>query len=254
MEIDDLNRLKDVREKRRKQRKQAAFWNLMTFFVVLLLLASVGLSVWIYVQPDTPLNPFPPPTLPAFGGLPSQPTVKNGGASVIGSSTPQPTFTPPITLTTTPLAVTITLPMPSQTVQLLFSLTPTQRPVYPYDLKGEPSAIQAFQLSSDKACQWMGVGGQAVDLQNRPAVGILVQLGGYLDRKNYQQTSLTGTALQYGQAGFEFTLTEEPAASNKTLWVQLVDQSQVPLSDRVLFDTFNDCNKNLILINFRQVR
>jgi hypothetical protein len=36
--------------------------------------------------------------------------------------------------------------------------------------------------------------------------------------------------------------------------VQLFDQSMAPLSERVFFDTYDDCSQNLILINFRQVR
>jgi hypothetical protein len=66
--------------------------------------------------------------------------------------------------------------------------------------------------------------------------------------------SLTGVALNYGPSGFEFQLAGKPVASKKTLWTQLLDQEGLPVSDRVFFDTYADCNRNLILINFKQVR
>jgi hypothetical protein len=58
----------------------------------------------------------------------------------------------------------------------------------------------------------------------------------------------------YGPGGYEFELGEGPVASTQTLWVQLLDQAMLPLSDKIYFDTFSECDKNLILINFNQVR
>jgi hypothetical protein len=85
-------------------------------------------------------------------------------------------------------------------------------------------------------------------------VGITVQLGGSFNRGTLYQLSLTGTALQYGPAGYEFTVADQPVNSSQAVWVQLLDQSGIPLSNRIYFDTFNDCSRNLILINFRQIR
>ena len=42
--------------------------------------------------------------------------------------------------------------------------------------------------------------------------------------------------------------------STATLAVQLVDQAMMPISNRVIVDTTPDCDKNLILVNFKQVR
>jgi hypothetical protein len=67
--------------------------------------------------------------------------------------------------------------------------------------------------------------------------------------------SLTGVALNYGRVGYyEFTLADEPIASEEALWVQLLDQSSTPLSKRIYFETFESCDKNLIIVNFKQVR
>ena len=100
----------------------------------------------------------------------------------------------------------------------------------------------------------MGVAGRVFDMQDRPVKGVRVVLYGFLDGKTVQLLSLTGTAVQYGPSGYEFTLSDTPVDSKGQLYVRLLDQSDLALSDKVYFDTFSDCNKNLILIDFKQVR
>lgn len=84
--------------------------------------------------------------------------------------------------------------------------------------------------------------------------GITVMLGGHLDGQTLYQLSLTGTALQYGQAGYEFTIADAPKRSKQAVWVALFDQAMIPLSGKIYFDTTDDCSQNLILVNFRQIR
>jgi hypothetical protein len=127
---------------------------------------------------------------------------------------------------------------------------------YPYEVqKGSPLAVQNI-YHPELECFWMGVGGQVLDMSGAPVVGLIVQLGGALPgvQLSLPMLSLTGVALNYGPSGYEFQLAGEPVASKKTLWLQLLDQAGLPVSDKVSFDTFKDCNRNLILINFKQVR
>jgi hypothetical protein len=103
----------------------------------------------------------------------------------------------------------------------------------------------------------MGVGGRAFDLSGAPiAQGLFLQLGGTLagDPIDPPLLSMTGVVSNYGLGSYEFELTTEPVASQQTLWIQLFDQAMLPLSDKVYFDTFEECEQNLILINFNQVR
>jgi hypothetical protein len=103
-------------------------------------------------------------------------------------------------------------------------------------------------------CSWMGVAGQALNMDGSPIVGLTVKLEGTLAGEVISLLSLTGVARQYGEGGYEFMLANEPIASSGTMSIQLLDQAGLPLSDRVFFDTFEDCNQNLILVNFQQVR
>jgi hypothetical protein len=121
-----------------------------------------------------------------------------------------------------------------------------------YVVQGAPQALEDFQ---QRGCQWMGVAGSVFDLRGSPVTGLLAQLGGTLEGNLYDiQTSMTGIARQYGESGFEFTIANRVVATNNTLWVQLLDQAGLPLSDKVYFSTTDDCTKNLILISFKQVR
>jgi hypothetical protein len=120
-------------------------------------------------------------------------------------------------------------------------------------LRGEIKFIPGATFPDHDTCK-LWVAGQAYDLQGAPMQGITVMLGGYLDRKTLSQLSLTGTALQYGQAGYEFTVADQAVKSKQAVWVALFDQAMIPLSGKIYFDTYDDCSQNLVLVNFRQVR
>jgi len=248
--------------RRPRQKRKGEIFDLLTGLVLLLSLCVGGWIVYLFNFPTTQLNPLPPrnlPTLPATIALP-RPSQTLPATETQLPDTPQPVETTPTSADTPETAfTTITLPGPTATLaDVPGGQTETVMPktYYSYAVIGVPpvTAIQASTLNPSRSCSWMGVWGNVFDIQNRPATGILVQMGGYLNRVNYLQTSLSGTALQYGQAGYEFTLTKKPAASKNGLWVRLVDQSMQPISQTIHFDTYDDCAHNLILVNFKQVK
>lgn len=121
--------------------------------------------------------------------------------------------------------------------------------------QGSPSAIDGASFHPDVGCNWSGIAGQATSLNGESVRGLFVQLGGSMPGvESIDKLAMTGLAPQYGQGGFEFTLADKLFASNGTLWIQLLDQQNLPLSDRVYFDTYEDCQKNLIIIYFDQVK
>jgi hypothetical protein len=132
--------------------------------------------------------------------------------------------------------------------------TPGQSEGLAYEVQqGNPVAILNIS-HAELGCNWTGVGGQALGLNTAPVVGLIVQLGGSLNGRTIEATTLTGTATQYGKAGYEFVLGNRPIASSQKLWVQLLDQELNPISEKVFFDTFSECEKSLVLISFNQVR
>jgi hypothetical protein len=266
--------VKELKMKRSPARRFDFIWNFLTFIVVVVAVSSAAYFAFLYFYPTSTLNPFPPKALPAALVLPSPtrtytPLPPTKTPTITGTPTPEgwvaPTDTPTITLsptiTETPVPVTpsstLPGPIPTDTPNPLFSPTATEKvnPYYPFAVQGMPEPVAVSIFSPERDCKWLGVGGRVVDLKGQPVIGIIVEIGGYLNRKAVSQTSLTGLALQYGQSGYEFKLADGPEATRlQPLWIHLVDQANLPLSPKVYFDTYADCQLNQILINFKQVR
>jgi hypothetical protein len=234
-------------------------WNILTIIILLGAICMAAVFAVIFVNPYSGINPFPPPTLPAALTFPTAtPTLS---LVLPPTWTPVPTSEPTATLTPRPSA---TLPptetpysLVTQVVTATAETTQAASGGMPFVVQqGQPLAITNI-YHPDLACNWIGVGGQVFDLKGSAITGLQVQLGGVLNGTIIPQGSRpTLTGLLPNVPGYyEFVLGDKPFASTQKLWVQLVDQSgSLPLSDKVYFDTFDDCEKNLIIINFRQVR
>lgn len=235
-------------ENKNSQPKNDLLWNLLSFLMIAAIIGAGVIFITIFSNPNSAMNPFPPFTMPEAIVLPtSRPTFPATWTATVAPSTP------------TPAPPTADVPVVSATPAEVGTPSPTetQQPptgAYAFGLQTDPASISSVIYRPEWGCEWMGLAGNAVDLQNSPVKGIRVQVGGYLGAAKIDLLSLTGTALQYGQAGYEFTLAEKPVASTGRLWVQLLDQSDLPLSDKIYFDTFSGCDQNLIIINFKQVR
>ena len=269
MDVAETNFAEPENEKKKnnpKPRRFDGFWNFLTALVILGMVASAGVFGFIYLNPTSRMNPYPPASLPATLVLPSPtktplPPPATSTATPLGYKPPTetPTVTVPVTPTNTaiPMTPTNTLPGPQATVTVnsQFTATPTDdtSAYYTFAIQGPPEGFPITQFADNRGCQWMGVGGRVIDMQGRAVTGLVVQLGGTLGQRSINQTSLTGLAPQYGTSGYEFKLADDPVDSKGTLWVRLIDQANLPLSPKIHFDTYSDCSKNQILINFKQV-
>ncbi len=112
------------------------------------------------------------------------------------------------------------------------SITPTNPPAgaLPFALNaGSPVAISSVAFHPEVGCDWMGIAGQVLDMSGAPiSTGVIIRVGGELNGVKKDITSLTGTARQYGEAGYEIVLGNSPMASTNSLWVQLLDQAGLP--------------------------
>jgi hypothetical protein len=250
MRFTDQEELARRRALRQRQRRRDIFWNVLTALVVLATLAVVGYFLLIFADPQLPLNPFPPPTMPVLivrsTSTPTQPRLP-----ATWTPTPRPTETVRPTQTDTP--------EPTETVAAAATVTPFATSAtlgdYPFAPEGNPVAMPNNAIHSGEGCDWQGVGGKIVDIQGRHLSGILIRLSGFYNGETIDMTAISGGASAwYGESGYEFYLGDTPLESFGTLYVQMLDQSLRPLSDRVVFNTFDTCDKNLILINFKQVR
>lgn len=232
-------------------------WNLLTAIVFLAIVVVIGVFALVFINPTMLYNPFPPLPVPVSIQLPTD------------TPTDRPTLPPTWTATSTELpTATFTPRPPPPPTPTLFSIKPSVTPTrvlsvtptttlssnLPYAVSGKIFSMPGAVSGSHTGCNWMGVAGQVFDLQNAPVTQMFIQLGGSLASTPIDMPSMTGTAPIYGLAGYEFTIADRPIASKKTVWLQLLDQTGLALSPRVYFDTFDDCQNNLILVNFKQVR
>ena len=120
----------------------------------------------------------------------------------------------------------------------------------PYRLQpGSPTWLPNF-IHPEAGCNWLGVAGQVFNLEGNPVTALVVEVGGSLGGAQVQSLSLTGVAPAYGPGGYEVNLGDRVIDSSAALFLQLKDLSGKDLSDRISFDTFADCSRNLVLINF----
>ena len=259
------------------QDSAALIWNILTVVIVLMTLCvCVGVGL-LLINPQSSINPYPPPTKPVEAEFPT--------ATPTPKSVLPPTWTPAPTLIATPTPIPTNTLAPTNTVPAVDTATPpllSPTAIFPSETPGEgtltgtpegatpsptPSEGMPFVLHpgdpvainnighQELGCNWMGVAGRAFDLSGAPIEqGLFVQLGGTLNGKSVDMLGMLGMVSTYGPGSYEFVLGDTPIESTQTLWVQLADQAMLPLSEQIYFDTFADCDKNLILINFNQVR
>ncbi|MBT7782503.1 MAG: hypothetical protein HN741_06260, partial [Anaerolineae bacterium] len=206
----------------------------------------------LFFNPYTSLNPLrpntptPPIVLPSATITPlqlSEPWTQTPTIQPTVTETPRPTFTPipsetPVRLYT----VTFTPPPP----------TATATPQMPFE--ADIQLISSTIIHSETDCNWLGVGGTVKDINQSPMLGVVVRVQGSLVGENVDFMTVSGVSQAYGQSGFEFVLGDLPLPSSDSLWIRVFDTAGLPLSDQIFFSTLGDCDKNLVLVHFKQVR
>lgn len=224
-------------------------WDMLSILVLVLTLCLAGYFVFIFFNPGSSFNLLPPggqSRIPTQTVTPIQlqPTWTASPTLVLTpSNTPRPTFTP--FFTSTPFS----LVPPTRTLQ---PPTATATPRAPFGATSQQ--VDSTVIHPELACNWAGIGGTVVDTNNSPIIGTVVVLGGTLDGRTIEQQTVSGINKEYGPSGFEFVLGGTPVASRDTLYVQLVDLQNIPLSDRVFITTSSDCSENLVLVRFKKNR
>ena len=222
-------------------------WDILSIAMLVLTACLAAYFLYIFIDPTSSFNILPP------GGNVSQ--VPTGTATPIQlvatwtasptleltpSNTPRPTFTPFFTSTPFSLAPPTRTPRPTNTPRAPFSATSQQ--------------VESTIIHPDLACNWAGIGGTVVDVNGSHVVGTVVVLRGTLNGNTVEQQTVTGINKEYGQSGYEFVLGNAPVESRGTLYVQLVDLQNIPMSDKVFLNTSADCTKNLVLVRFKKNR
>jgi hypothetical protein len=107
----------------------------------------------------------------------------------------------------------------------------------------------------DLGCDWLGVAGQIFDAGGKVQKDVVIRAGGEINGNQVIENMTMPLAepdidLAYGPGGFELTLAASLADTDTEVWIQLFSLEGDTLSDRIFLKTYNDCQKNLILMNF----
>jgi hypothetical protein len=240
--------------KKKKGSSREMLWNVLTVVMLVMMLCSCGLIYSIFSNPYSAFNPFPPNTPIPPTITPTWTPIKFAATWTLEptippteTATPRPTFT--LEPTNTPFS--LATPTPKATLTPVVSPTKTIKPTgLPYAVT--INAVESITYRADTNCDSMYVAGQAIDSKKNPGLGFIVKLGGSVPGKSFNELTMTGLASAYGQSGFEFNLQVKPVASKNSLWIQLFDQSNAPLSEQIFLTTYAECTKNLVYVRFTQ--
>ncbi len=179
------------------------------------------------------------------------------------ASDTQINLTQVIATSTSTVEPTSTKAISTATLGTVFSPTPTDLPEMP---TVTPTALSlAFVLQEgnplylpnfthpDAGCAWLGLAGQVFDAQGNELLDLTILAGDIQNASEDPICVKTGTALAYGLGGYEIQLSATPVASSERFWIQVYDPNGLPLTDKIFFTTFEDCNQNLVLINLISV-
>lgn len=230
---------------------------LVTIVVLVLTVLTCLCYLTIFINPNMPLNPFPPPrgasATPTRTEVPAGPTFPPTWTpthTATPTNTPIPTDTPTVTPTSTHTPTPTSTPTATRTPRPPATATATHTPAptatpWPYAQHG-----YTYMMANDKndaGCDWLGVGGQVYDAQGIPLPGVSIRCWA----GTYEGTSVSGSHPEYGLAGWEVYLFDKP---RDMTWSCQVVQGGVGASPVVVFTTTtaNGCNLNSVRIDFKK--
>ena len=230
-------------------------WDLLSILVLLITVCIAGYFVLVFIHPNMPLNPFPPPPTPfQFPTATITPIQLPATWTATLPIPPQMTATdtPPPTFTLMPTGTSFSLVPPTKTPKV------SATPKVPFDATVQ--YIASTIIYPDVGCDWLGIGGTIVDSNGADLIPMIIKLAGTLNGQQVPASAaaVSGASSAYGRSGFELNLgnilhlSTVPVASNGTLYLQVLDQAGLPLSDNIYINTYNDCSKNLVLVRFKK--
>lgn len=178
------------------------------------------------------------------------------GAQASATNTLVPAFTdtaaPESTATFTGTPARTSTPSHTPTAQETSTSTPVNTPV-PFALQADsPVYIQNF-VHTEAGCDWLGIAGQVFGEDDSPQINLVLVVQGTLGQTSIDMTGVTGVpeAHVYGPGGYEIILADMPVETDQMLAIQVFDLNGIAQSEPVVFDTYADCDKNLVIINFQ---
>lgn len=283
----DPDLLDRLDRRRKKKRRESCLSRLLLILFILVILAAI-FFVWILNQQNQKKQLETPSvetvwyeatynvlfsTITQTNTATVTATVPSPTATLTDTITPTISMTP--TLTSTPRLRTRTpssgSALPTSTPLLLLNAaetdiarlkaaetvetipeTPQPTPDMWFEIQGQPGAANAEIIYPNAECSWLGVAGLVNDTRGDPIVGLYVQVGNFADGEIRE--TLSGLFPIYGESGYEITIARPVQEIAQPLWIQLLNESRVPVSEKTYFQPVDRCDRSLILINYQRIR
>jgi hypothetical protein len=174
-------------------------------------------------------------------------------AATTVAATNVPTEANTNTPTATTASSTFTPTAIPPTVTPSFTPTPTTTPLTFALQSGSPSYVTNF-VHTGKGCNWSGVAGQVFDNDGNPLSNYVIKVTGKYKGVAVSLVAMTGmvSGTPYGPGSYEVVLGSSAVDSTGLLFIQLFDPNGKALTEKISFNTYADCKKNLAIINFKQ--
>jgi hypothetical protein len=105
----------------------------------------------------------------------------------------------------------------------------------------------------EQGCDWMGVGGQVFSHSGQTVAGLIIEVDGNLEGQSVLALGMTGTASGFGPGGYLLEISNHTVETQGALWLQVFDINGIPQTDKIFFNTYADCNSNLVIMNFNEL-
>ena len=208
--------------------------------VLLLALVLLVLLMLLGILPN-PLEAEP--TATSLPGIPTNEPSITSEVTIAQSATSTATLTQTLEPTATPT------PEPT----LTYTPTPTEKPM-PFVVKGTPNGYPNSMLFPQYSCEeYLFIGGEILDLREAPILGLTVRLGGTYGGSLFDMTSVSGDMSVYGESGFGFVI-ENQRIRESGITMQLFNENGEPLSALIYLSISGNCDSNLVIVNYKQVR
>lgn len=190
--------------------------NLLAMLFLLATVGAIAVFAAITINPYSPLNPFPP-----FTPIPLVITATFLPPTAI----PAPTSLPTATFT----------PLPPDVVNADVS-------TFAFRLANE-GAIFAPN-ANDQGCNWSSIAGTVTQANGTALNGYRI----HIIADGLDETVFSGSALTFGQGGFELFLNGTPQETTYT--VQLENEQGIAASPTYTITTQSGCDQNVAVLNF----
>lgn len=217
---------------------------------VMFMVATIGLMVvfvTIWRDPWSSLNPLPPAT--TFVEVSWTPDMAALSVYFADQTATAQAQNAPLVTNNTPSAPNIVTSPQNATPIVIPALdTPTGTISFTISEAG----VLYIPNANGRGCNWSSIGGTVTDQAGQPLNGYAIQIIDIEEPTRLNVVVTSGSSLNFGVGGFELALGSTPRI--RSYRIQLFDNANNAVSEPFQIFTREECDQNVAVVNFIQVR